>query len=215
VGRLVAGISDDTALANVLVSDAKRDASLAANEFDEVDDLSLVGLRVAIGEGVGDVVRNDASVGGEDHGGLGVVVSFDHALRAHDFDALIVTVLCVSVEINGGGDARRELQHDHDGVIIVERFNFREPGLARGVDLNGVLTNEPTVNVDIVRAAIVEDAARGLQKFKGRKWMVAAGCTHDLHLANVSIDNRLFQLHEGRVKTTLEATQEGQLFRLG
>ena len=52
MSRLITSISDDTALANILVSDAERNATLAANEFDEVDNLSLVGLGVAIGERV-------------------------------------------------------------------------------------------------------------------------------------------------------------------
>ena len=67
MSRLVASISDDTALANILVSDAERNAALAANEFDEVDDLSLVGLRVAIGERVGDVVRLYYGLNGKHH----------------------------------------------------------------------------------------------------------------------------------------------------
>lgn len=210
VGRLVAGISDDTAFADVLVGDAHGDAALGVNELDEVDNLSLVSIRVTIGEGIRDVVGFDASFGGKNERGLGVIVSLNHSVGAHDLDSLIVSVLGIAMQVDGGGDSGGELEQQDDSVIVVHLLNLLEPSLSRGINLNGVLSNQPAMNVDIMGAAVVEDATRGLEEFEGGQRVVARSGADDLNISNLSIDNGLLELHERRVKATLEAAKEGK-----
>lgn len=170
---LVTGIGNNSTFANVLVGDAEGDAALGADELDEVDDLGLVSLRVAVGERVGDVVRSDSFLGGEDEGGLGVVVSLDHSVGSHDLDSLIVAVLGVAMQVDGSRNTRGELEKQDYGVVVIHLLDLLEPSLARGVDLNGVLADQPAVNVDVMRAAVVEDTSgfrrEGQCRVRGRR----------------------------------------------
>lgn len=160
MSRLVASVSDDAAFADVLVRDAHGDASLGADKLNEVDNFSLISLRITIGEGIRNVVGFDTFFGGENEGSLGVIVCLNHAVRTHYFDSLIVAILSIAVEIDGGGDAGRELEHQNNSVIVVHLFNLLEPSLSRSIDLDRILTNQPAVHINIMRAAVVEDSTK-------------------------------------------------------
>lgn len=56
---------------------------------------------------------------------------------------------------------------------------------------------------------------RSLEELKRRQGMVTRGGTNDLHVTDGAIDDRLFELHEGRIEATLESAKKGETLGLG
>ncbi len=198
----MASVSDERNAANVFVGQHRLSLN-AQNQVNEMFEFQTISVVVSVGESVADLVASNSAGSAGDDGGGTLVFSLNHALFGRDFDALVVSVSGCAIQIDHGSSARRELQDHNNGVVVVHFLDGTQEGVSSAVHFNRLLAQDPTNDVNVVAAAVVVDATRGLQELEGRQGVIARSGLDHVHFAEFTAANGLLELNEARVKSSL------------
>ena len=126
-----------------------------------------------------------------------------------------VSIACMTAEIDGSESARREAQRDDDRVVVVQGRNVLVEARAHARDGDRVLADDPAHEINVVAAAVVDDAAAGLEELDRRHGVVARRAAHHVNVANVAALHLLGDGAEVRVKAALVAGEQRHVALLG